>query len=242
MALVLASRALADLEASRPGAHRTADLPLLSPSVACAVAFLAYPAVVLGLRAALDGRAYDTDAPWLRYLGAVHNAILGVFSLGMWVGVFYTLGTDSTYSSAIEFFCLPEGTPVMPPRLSLFPYLFYLSKIYEVRRPASLPALPASVPPSSRELTPCVASVRLLFYLFLAAAGHCDPCREAQGSLIPARLASQHGHSVYVVLGDFKSAMGIGRGGPEHFRPHVYVLLLRRQVGDARSYSREALC
>jgi len=45
MALVLASRALADLEASRPGAHRTADLPLFSPSVACAVAFIAIPAL-----------------------------------------------------------------------------------------------------------------------------------------------------------------------------------------------------
>ena len=171
----MASRALADLEASRPGSHRTADLPLLSPSIACAVAFIAYPAVVLGLRALLDGRAYDTDAPWLRYLGAVHNAILGVFSLGMWLGVFYTLGTDSTYSTAIEFFCLPEGTPIMPQRLSVFPYLFYLSKIYEVRRP-STPAAP--LPCRSPRLR---ADVRCRAYVSSSssAGGHCHPRCEA---------------------------------------------------------------
>jgi hypothetical protein len=126
------SRWLTELEASRPGAHRTADLPMLSPHIACGIAFVVYPSVVLGLQALLAGRAYATDARWLRYIGAVHNALLGVFSLGMWLGVFYTLGTDSTYSSAVEFFCLPSAEPVMPARLSLFPYLFYLSKIYEV--------------------------------------------------------------------------------------------------------------
>ena len=117
------SRWLTELEASRPGAHRTADLPMLSPHIACGIAFVVYPSVVLGLQALLAGRAYATDARWLRYIGAVHNALLGVFSLGMWLGVFYTLGTDSTYSSAVEFFCLPSAEPVMPARLPFLPMI-----------------------------------------------------------------------------------------------------------------------
>ena len=132
------SRWLTRLEESRPGAHRAEALPLLSPHVACAVAFVVYPSIILVLQRLLRDRAYDTDAPWLRYIGAAHNAALGVFSLAMWLGVFYTLGTDSTYGSAVEFFCLPAGEPAMPPRLSVFPYLFYLSKIYEVGRPVSI--------------------------------------------------------------------------------------------------------
>jgi hypothetical protein len=127
------SRWLSRLEESRPGAHRAEALPLLSPHIACGIAFVVYPSVILILQGCMHKRAYNADAPWLRYIGAAHNAALGIFSLGMWLGVFYTLGTDSTYGSAVEFFCLPTGEPAMPSRLSLFPYLFYLSKIYEVR-------------------------------------------------------------------------------------------------------------
>lgn len=128
------SRWLTRLEETRPGAHRTEALPLLSPHIACGIAFVIYPLVIITVQGLLHSRSYNTDAPWLRYIGAVHNAALGVFSLGMWLSVFYTLGTDTTYDSAVEFFCLPAGEPAMPPRLSLFPYLFYLSKIYEVRK------------------------------------------------------------------------------------------------------------
>ena len=126
------SRWLTRLEESRPGAYRAETLPLLSPHIACGIAFLVYPSVILLLQGCMHNRVYNPDGPWLRYIGAVHNAVLGMFSLGMWLSVFYTLGADSTYGSAVEFFCLPTGEPAMPPSLSLFPYLFYLSKIYEV--------------------------------------------------------------------------------------------------------------
>jgi hypothetical protein len=65
-------------------------------------------------------------------LGAVHNGILCIFSLAMWVAVVAGLVLESPWSSPAEFFCLPDGEPVMPPKFALLPYLFYVSKIYEV--------------------------------------------------------------------------------------------------------------
>ena len=65
------------------GVHRGDALPLLSAHIACGIAFVVYPSVILGLQGFLHKRSYDTDAPWLRYIGAIHNALLGVFSLGM---------------------------------------------------------------------------------------------------------------------------------------------------------------
>ena len=39
----------------------------------------------------------------------------------------------SPWATTVQFFCLPSGEPVMPEYFAIFPYLFYLSKIYEVR-------------------------------------------------------------------------------------------------------------
>ena len=66
-------------------------------------------------------------------LGAAHNGLLFVFSLVMWVGVAGMLVLRSPWASAVQFFCLPGGEPIMPEHFAIFPYLFYLSKIYEVR-------------------------------------------------------------------------------------------------------------
>ena len=41
----------------------------LGRQVACFCAFVAYPAAVLGLRVAVRGATYDTDAGWLRAVG-----------------------------------------------------------------------------------------------------------------------------------------------------------------------------
>jgi hypothetical protein len=51
----------------------------------------------------------------------------------MWVGVVGMLVFRSPWASAVQFFCLPGGEPIMPEHFAIFPYLFYLSKIYEVR-------------------------------------------------------------------------------------------------------------
>ena len=120
---------LSKMAAGRPGAARMAEYPLLSPETAFMFAFVVYPAVILGLQALVAGCTYDTNAWWLRYLGAVHNFILFVFSLCMWVGVAWVGVAESPWSSALEFFCLPEGEPAMTSRLALFTYLFYASKL-----------------------------------------------------------------------------------------------------------------
>lgn len=65
-------------------------------------------------------------------LGACHNGFLFVFSLLMWLSVVYQLWSASPWRSTVDFFCLPTGQPVMPPSLALLPYLFYVSKIYEL--------------------------------------------------------------------------------------------------------------
>ena len=39
----------------------------------------------------------------------VHNGVLMLFSLAMWVGVFAACYLHSPWASAIEFFCLPEA-------------------------------------------------------------------------------------------------------------------------------------
>ena len=49
---------------------------------------------------------------------------LFVFSLLMWLAVIAGLAVESPWGSALEFFCLPTGEPLMPPRLALLPYFF----------------------------------------------------------------------------------------------------------------------
>ena len=65
-------------------------------------------------------------------IGALHNGILFVFSLVMWVSVIVSLVIESPWASSVQFFCLPYGKPEMPTTLVALPYLFYISKIYEV--------------------------------------------------------------------------------------------------------------
>ena len=64
------------MRTSRPGLQRTKDLPFLSAEVACAAAFVLYPSAVLVLRWAVSRSAHSADAPWLRWLGALHNGAL----------------------------------------------------------------------------------------------------------------------------------------------------------------------
>ena len=46
-----------------------------------------WAAAVLALRWAVSRSAHSADAAWLRWLGALHNGALGVFSLLMWLAV-----------------------------------------------------------------------------------------------------------------------------------------------------------